>query len=428
VLDHFFDQDIESLRGALGDRGEIRVVPYELLRDEALAIFPAEVETGLEAFARTDWEPLRQRYAERLARFLEEEYARAPFDAFVSPSDTFFYVRAAREACQRLGVPFFVAQKETTISEHTMRVHSQRLRELAPPVAHRMTVCSERHREFWLRAGADPSRVIVTGQPRFDVYAAAAASSGPALEYGEPSQPSVLFLSYLVDAYHPSEGAGEPPWAKLHRQTEAALWELARKGWRVLVKPHPQQPFKQERKRISAELGSLVGKQVFLIYPGEDARRLIAGSDVVAGFQTTALFEALVAGKPVVYTGWDRQAEELAGELIPFHEWDDVLDVARTPDEFVPLVEAARGQTRDPEHARRIAEAQLGPVDGGASERTLAQISTLVTEFEQAAAGNPELLERRRRLAAGRAPLDVRRRLRQRARRLRRDVGAMLGR
>src|SRR3954453_6781783 len=174
VLDHFFDQDIDSLRRALGDDGRIRTISYEALRDEALAVFPTEVTQGLEPFAQPGWHALRAAYAERLAGLLADEYARRPFDAFVSPSDTFYYVRAAPEACQRLGVPFFVAQKEPTTSEHTMRVPSQRLREFAPPIATRMTVCSERHREFWLRAGADPERVVFTGQPRFDFYATAA--------------------------------------------------------------------------------------------------------------------------------------------------------------------------------------------------------------------------------------------------------------
>ncbi|MEA2425850.1 MAG: hypothetical protein QOH13_2260, partial [Thermoleophilaceae bacterium] len=301
VLDHFFGQDIESLREELGDAGTLRVISYEILRDEALAVFPSEVGDGLEAFAQPGWEHLRRRYSERLSAFFEGEYARGQFDAFVAPSDTFYYVRAAATAAHRLGVPFFVAQKETTISDHTMRVHSQRLRELAPPLADHMTVCSARHRDFWLRAGADPERVVVTGQPRFDFYAK--AGTRPQLDYGDPSQPTVLFFSYMADAYHPSEGTGDPAWARLHHETESQLWELARRGWRVLVKPHPQQGFKEERNRITRELGSLVGKQVFLIYPREDARRLIAGSDVVVGFQTTALFEALVAGKPVVYTG-----------------------------------------------------------------------------------------------------------------------------
>src|SRR5205823_1120294 len=141
----------------------------------------------------------------------------------------FFYVRDAPGACHALGVPFFVAQKETTISPETMRSHAERVARYAPPVADRMTVCSERHRSFWLRAGADPERVIVTGQPRFDFYAGIGPERVEA-GYGDEG-PVALFFSYQVDAYHPSEGAGRPVWGELHRQTEQGLRALAERGW-----------------------------------------------------------------------------------------------------------------------------------------------------------------------------------------------------
>ena len=127
----------------------------------------------MESYARNNLDEHRREYAGRLLRLLDELFMEREFDAFVSPSDAFFYVRAAPEAAHALGVPFFVAQKETTITDHTMRVHSERVPQRATPVADHMTVCSERHKEFWVRAGGDPERITVTGQPRFDVYAPA---------------------------------------------------------------------------------------------------------------------------------------------------------------------------------------------------------------------------------------------------------------
>ena len=95
VLDHFFGQDIESLRDALEPGDELRTLDYEPLRREALRVFPATVAGGLEEYARPELEPQRQEFARRLRTMLEEEFVRAPFDAFISPSDIFFYVRAA---------------------------------------------------------------------------------------------------------------------------------------------------------------------------------------------------------------------------------------------------------------------------------------------------------------------------------------------
>jgi hypothetical protein len=365
---------------------------------KALRVFPPEVAHGLEAYARPELERDRGRYARRLEALLERLFAGRPFDAFVAPSDVFFFLRAAPQACHRLGVPFFVAQKETTISPQTMREHAPRVARWAPPIADHMTVCSERHRQFWLRAGGDPERIEVTGQPRFDYYVGGSAR-------GAPGDPTVLFLSYHVDAYHPSEGSGEPVWAKLHRETERALWQLAERGWRVVIKPHPQQLFDQERRRIAGETGRLLGDRVILAGGDEDTRGLIASADVVLGFQTTALLEALIADRPVVYTAWDDEALRLSDELIPFHEWPDLVDVVTDADSLVGTVEAARSRGGRAEAARARVEEQLGPVDGRASERTLAAISRCVEEH--ACRRAPEVEERRRRLARKRSPLDL---------------------
>jgi glycosyltransferase involved in cell wall biosynthesis len=399
VLDHFFDQDIDALVRAGGPEVDVRVWPYHDLRWEALRVFPEEVATGLEPFARDEMAPLRERWALRLGRLLEERFTRAPFDAFVAPSDVFFYVRAAPQICHRLGVPFFVAQKETTISPHTMGEHAARVARWAPPVADHMTVCSERHREFWLRAGAAPERVTVTGQPRFDFYAH--PERWPASRADEP--PTVLFFSYHVDAYHPSEGAQAPVWRELHRQTERGLYELAARGWRVLVKPHPQQSVAGVRRRLRRELPASIRSRVQLVSPQADARELIMRAAVVVGFQTTALLEAMLAGKPVVYTGWDEEAHRVASALIPFDRWQRGIDVVRDAAELAATIEAAHRRPVDPatmDFRRAVVAEQLGPVDGRAAERTLTVLRGVVEEFARRRA--PEAVVRRRTLAARR--------------------------
>ena len=407
VLDHHFEQDIEALRAEGGDELGLRTIPFDLLRSESLRVFPERVGTGLEAYMEPGLEAERREWSRRLDALMEEQFRIGEFDAFISPSDVFFYVREAPAACHRLGAPFFVAQKETTISPETMEAHAERVGRYAAPAADRMTVCSERHRSFWLRAGANPETVVVTGQPRFDFY----ASLGPErIEAGYGSDgPVVLFFSYQVDAYHPSEGAGTPVWAELHRQTEAGLWALAERGWRVLIKPHPQQPWGDERRRIARSAGRALNDRVFLVDPDEDARRLIAGADVVVGFQTTALLESMVAGRPVVYTGWDPEAIRLRDGLIPFHEWGDQISLVESAAGLPGAVERAGGGVGS-QRAREIAEEYLGPVDGGASHRTIEEIRNCVERFT--AARTPEVTRRRADLAARRPPFALARRAR----------------
>jgi hypothetical protein len=424
VLEHHFAQDIAALRRVAGEEIELDVMSYELLRSEALRVLPQEVTDSLQAFAKPELEDARRRFTAIMQEILEDRFTVSPFDAIVMPSDTFFYVRATPSVAHALGVPFLVAQKETTISEHTMREHTQELRRYCPPLADRMTVCSERHKRFWLQSGGAPERILVTGQPRFDFYRR--PSEWPAeIPIGDGG-PSVLFLSYSIDAYYPGESGGS--WRELHRDTERGLHELAQQGWRVLIKPHPQQPVEllNEWRRSAGELWD---KQVFLVDPLVDVRPLIVAADVVVGFQTTALLEAMLVGRPVLYTGWDEAAMAFGDELVPFHEWEDEITVVRRAEELPDAVIAARGWECPPsvlESRREIAERYLGPLDGQAAERTIAVLGKEAkTWAERRGAKETELRER---LERRRPPLRIARRGRAWSQTARRRAGAMLGR
>jgi hypothetical protein len=424
VLDHHFAQDIAALRRAAGGEIELDVMSYDLLRSEALRVLPQEVASGLEAFAKPELEDARRRFAAILREILEDRFTVSPFDAIVMPSDTFFYVRATPSVAHAFGVPLLVVQKETTISEYTMREHSHELRRYYPPLADRMTVCSERHKRFWMRAGGAPDRIVVTGQPRFDFYRR--PSEWPAEMPIGNGGPSVLFLSYSVDAYYPGEGRGS--WSALHRHTEQGLHELARRGWRVLIKPHPQQPVELLRE-WRQRAGDLWDQRVFLVDPQADVRPLIVAADVTVGFQSTALLEAMLTGRPVLYTGWDEAATAFGDELIPFHEWDDEITVVRRADELPDAVAAARCQECAPSvlaSRREIAERYLGPLDGLAAERTVAVLGEEAKLWAGCRGAREK--ELREQLTRRRSPLRIARRGRIWSRTARRRVGAMLGR
>ena len=236
-----------------------------------------------------------------------------------------------------------MVQKETTISGLVMDF-ADTVRAYAPPIADHMTVCGERLKEFWVRAGADPGAISVIGQPRFDFYRHPERWPRE-LGYGE-SGPIALFLSYHVDHHHPSEGQGDP-----------GLGDAARADRGGALEARPQ---RLAGARQAAPAAALAGRApadpppgrrpartaaCFLVDPLADARKLIAGCDVLVGFQSTAMIEAMLARKPVVYTGWDEEAKSLSAQLIPFAAWDDLIHVVPEREQLAVTVEAARGAT-----------------------------------------------------------------------------------
>jgi hypothetical protein len=362
ALDHFFDQDLHAL--AADPRLDVRRFPYQRLRRPAVRIMGAQVATGLEEFTQPRLAAARRRYSAWLVGEVRRLYLERPFDVIVLPSDTFFYVRSLPDAAHRLNLPVVVVQKETTISDATMDVHSNDVRLAAPLVSDFMTVCSARHREFWLRAGADGTLVEVTGQPRFDIYALQRSKKAPS------PRRRVLFLSYQLDAYVPGvgHGAGLRTWEPLRDSTEAVLLDLVSGGGHdVVIKCHPQQNWRAEAARLSARAGRLWNRGLSVAPIDADTRELVVASDVVVGFQTTALFEAVAAATPAVYAAWGEEYERFRSGLIAFHEAPaECLHHASSPEHLAELLSTP---LEAPTGCAAWYEQALGSVDGGATQR-----------------------------------------------------------
>jgi hypothetical protein len=310
----------------------------------------------------------------------------------VAPSDCFFYLFAVVEEARRMGIPFVVAQRETTITDYTMNVHSQQVRDWAPSLSDFMTVCSERHKEFWLRAGCQSDRIEVTGQPRFDFYYQKDATpTRPTAASDGSSTAPLLFLGYDLNAYaDTAQGAtasAEAPWRGLRADTTSVLYDVAQeRGCDFVIKPHPQQDRRDVellRRELEGRVASSPTLRARIADPSEDTRVLIRNAGVVVGFQTTALFEALAAGKVVIYTGWGDEFARQKEILIPFHEWSHFIHFAESPDDLRRLIiDPPRLTAKDSGWLHTYRE-YLGPTDGRASERTWAVITRVVEKLSQ---------------------------------------------
>lgn len=386
AFDHFFGQDLDALAVALAP-GDVMVrLPYQRLHRVARRAFPTAALSGI-APAYESSERAWAKYskiARRRADWWLDAYGP---DVFVTPSDLFFYLRPMIERFRERGLATVVVQKETTVSPLVMDAHSGEVGRVVPFMSDVMTVCSDRQREFWMRAGTDPDRIIVTGQPRFDVYA-----SHHARRRTDGSRPRLLYLSYDDRAYLPSDigREHEGTWCRLRQETEQAL-SLVSGRWQVVVKHHPQQPVAPE----------WLGSDVERAPRDADTRLLILAADAVVGFQTTALFEAAVAGRPIVYPAWGDEYERSRLLLTPFEEFD-IVTHARSPAELVKSLEGDPVDLpRASDRGRAVAMEHLGVVDGQASERVVQVIRAHATAGTTVHLAEPTPTERARAVALG---------------------------
>lgn len=388
-IDHFFEQDIEALSLARG-RHQCWSVGYAPFLHAALEEFPAEVATGIDAFFRPEHAAARERYANRAAALLDRLYLAYRFDCVCAPSDTFFWIRAVIERCQALGIPFTVLQKEATIPPGWLEGPAREWGQISPFIADHMMVSSEHHARFWVNAATPAEIIDVTGQPRFDIYARperwrSLASQGIEVE----PRPTVLFLTYDVNAYLPIiDRTGLAPWQQLRDESERVLLELAAAcAVNVLIKSHPQ-PAEDQTAHL-AVLGRAPG--VTIVDPHSDVRYLITAVDAVIGFQTTALLEALSAGRPTIYTWWSDATALYAADLIPFHEEREALEVVRSPAALRAAIRAAvAAGALTPERGdagRALVNTYIGPVDGNAATRCWEAMVNLVGAARRSTSG-----------------------------------------
>ncbi len=403
VFDHFFGQDIDALLTVAVGRHDLRVVPYTLLYEMARYSFSDAAFANLEEPLRPEFADARHQQAADARDLLQRIYLSFPFDAIIVPSDTFFYLRPWVDAAHEIGRPFIVVQKETSIAPFTMVEYARHVRDSFPFISDLMLVCSERHKQFWINAGSDPEKIIVTGQPRFDLYCQPEqwkdlSALGVTMAI---RRPTLLFFSYDRGAYSPEEIGLAPTWNQLHAETERVLIDAALGGrYNLLIKPHPQQDIVGDAARLQRFAGAEWGRSVQLLDGTIDTRHLIINADLVVGFQTTALYEAMAAGKPTIYTFWTEPTARYVAELLPFHEMDDALSIARSPDELRQLVMNGCGPSTYEQKKRRreVWEEQLGPFDGHATERCLHLIEHFIRGYEGRV--SPDVHERRRDLVA----------------------------
>ena len=375
ALDHFFDQDLAALRAALEPGESLTIVPYQRLYRIAKRVFPQEAFTGVAAAMDSRYAQAWRRYLPKVNRIADWWIAAYRPTVLVLPSDAIFYVRPLIERFGVHGIPTAVVQKETTISPMVMDDHARAVATSVPFMSDVMTVCSERQRDFWVRAGSDPARIRVTGQPRFDVY------SHPSRGGTGAATRTLLYFSYEDVAYLPSD-TGQPyegTWRDLRRETEQEL-AAATPRWRVVAKRHPQQTASESWLGASVEHPS----------QGADTRQLVLEADVVVGFQTTALFEAMAAGRPVIYAAWGPVYEQAKPMLIPFESYEGAVLCATSRTKLRELLsQDPEDLVVDRERARAVVQEEIGVVDGQAARRALVAVREVA-----AAAGDDKVVVR----------------------------------
>lgn len=189
----------------------------------------------------------------------------------------------------------------------------------------RVCVYNNIERDIQLYAGIVPeSRITVSGMPRLDRihhWRVAAA----ARQQEQPARPRVLFFSFHPKTGLPSlprkpgapegrlehlgEGLDELSWSRLVAASHRAVTRLAMDNPDIDVVVKGKGDLLKWLKLTGAE-GALRPGPNLRVMVGGDPQDLIMGATVICGFTTTALLEAMAAGKRVIVPRFFEAVEE----------------------------------------------------------------------------------------------------------------------
>ena len=376
VLNHCYDLDLEALCAADTSYTiwSLEFAHFDLID----SYFSDEVRHFRTAYNGPQMAPYIAKVREDFMRPLVDRLIRdINPDVLVTPSDLFYWFRPFIQELRDHGIPTIVQDKEGTISPGPLTdERKQAVKTKYPPISDQYYCWSEGHREFWLEVGVEMERSAVLGQPRSDFFFH--SERWPSLADLEiPNcRKLVVIFTFDGDAYATTTELRPDyaPWRPLRGEIHDVVRSVARDNGdcQFILKVHPQQ---KDIALIEQEANENPVSNVRLMKGAAIGSHLIVNADVVVGFQTTALIEAMLLKKPIIYAGWGAAASDLDECLIPIHRSGGCM-VPQNATEFENQLRAALCGEGEPDEAmlaarKRFTQKYFADADGSVSKRVL---------------------------------------------------------
>lgn len=385
----------EDAMAALGADPRFRVVG--LARDYPKAVCAAFLPPGIDdntyRSAPAEYDAAKQRLRAFWSATWTEFTAAMRIDAVMTGNFGYFAEQELAAAVEAAGVPFIALHKEALKTPGLRSLFAKLYRERRQPFAgSRVLVYNRFERDLQVHAGSIAAdRVRVCGMARLDRMHAWRRSA-----VGKPAgaRPCVLLFAFhdktglpiipRKGSFHETTDAETAAyaWTRLQREVNGVAVRIARDNPDIDVVVKTKSSLERSLALIGGERYDFGRHANLTVLDGGDPFAAIARADVVCGFISTALFESLAAGRPVVMPRFAEAAEPWAADFL--------LDLGGAAEVAVSaaalydmLCSAARRLAPVPAtlgaDAARELETWTGNADGGASARVAAAVWSEVT-------------------------------------------------
>ncbi len=292
-------------------KGELRLGEYALDR-----YFQPRYQEGRRRF---------EAYCAAVAALLQRHYG---VDVFLMPKLNDDWTLDLITALRKLDIRLVVDDREGTITRKRMETVPPRLRELLDVHFELMTVHNSLHRDLFVASGLDPDRIVVNGAPQSDYWHRpdlwqSRSQIDPRLR---DDRILVLYFSFGPQTYLNFYYGDEPrDWSPLCTDYHDVIARiLERYGDRVqLVYKFGGKPLRDlfvDYTDFKRRIAPYAAKNIIVeTNVAHSAFDLIANADIVVGFQTSGMIEAMFRDKPIVHGAWGGLFDDIKDTLLPLH-------------------------------------------------------------------------------------------------------------
>ena len=395
---------IEDVLASLGR--DPRFALYALRREAPKALarpfFPATVDDNTYGIGDAAIDAGKPALRAFLAQTWRLANAGLGIDACVTGNFSYYAEQELAAAMEAAGTAFVALHKENLKTPGLEPLYEDIYRTRKGPFLGRaISTYNEIERGIQARAGTFPAeRIHVVGMPRLDdIHAWRRAHAGQ--DASTDPRPTVLFMSFNEKTGSPYIGRktaqGQESlapdlesvrWNDLVRDAHGAVAELARRhpDLRVIIKTKDHAWAMGALQRgLGEDFQSPANLE---IVSGGDPFALITACDVLCGFNSTSLFEALAAAKPIVVPHFAEAADPRFAPYVV-----DLGAASARPDSPDAMIEALadiarrRAARSVPAELDDAAKAMLRHWVGNPDGRSGARVCELIAGLLSARAG-----------------------------------------
>lgn len=273
-----------------------------------------------------------------------------------------------------VGVPWMVTEREAVVAPCIFDRNVPFVQEAFEPDCDHMSVANETHYKYWRKMGFSEDMVTLTGELKSDYW------FHPYQVYRDDEIPgfnsekiNILYFAFGKNNYiKPNIFPNiKDNWEYLQSEHLEVIREIAnsRNDVQFIIKGGHAGDLNALFKQCDKELKE---KRFLLLDAKYKAIDMILKSNIIIGFQTTAVIESMLTEKPIIYGGWGEFHEMMYPELLPLKNGDVITPNSK--DDFknhiINLIEA-KSFAPDKEKRKRFIADYFYEANGKCHERVL---------------------------------------------------------